>query len=515
MLKPIRLAGKVVFCTLAVTLLASGRFGSAGTRLEYPHHSGSVCVPNAKHFGHFQTTWRSWPGGPPQAVAFPQSIGGETIATPKAEKQPILPRSRVPGGPGGAFPPGGFQPGVPPAEGGFPLNGIGAPPVPDVPQIEPSLDPFPPGGPLETPAEPGLPAADPSLPPTGPSALPADPAQPPALPANPAEEPLPPPSSSSGKADSPKLVTQTALQWPRPAAGQQDRPQPLQEPEPLPFSAGAELQAVVPSDNAGGALPEPVPEPYCADSQRLQVPPLIAPQEAMAAEAPKPLAPKLAAQPVVEDAAEPTEPDRLQIAQGEASKQPKTEPLRANWMAALHPGFQGDAGLRRSEYPSAPARQVAHQAAVGPQHTTIDRKLQPQQPDRQPTGLDRQPSGNARSVPTADSPPVALDGFCPVELLDNERWAPGEAVLTAVYQRRTYVFSGEAQRQRFLKDPQRYTPRFSGHDPVLAVDGGRRVVGQTDYCVTYDGRLYMFSSSVTLSRFRLNPQPYAAAAEGR
>ena len=48
-------------------------------------------------------------------------------------------------------------------------------------------------------------------------------------------------------------------------------------------------------------------------------------------------------------------------------------------------------------------------------------------------------------------------------------------------------------------------------DSVLIVDGKRHVRGQTDYCVTYEGRLYMFSSAVTLSQFRKSPDRYVAA----
>jgi len=44
---------------------------------------------------------------------------------------------------------------------------------------------------------------------------------------------------------------------------------------------------------------------------------------------------------------------------------------------------------------------------------------------------------------------------------------------------------------------------------VLLVDGSRQVPGQTDFCVTYDGRLYAFSSAITLKRFQKNPDRYA------
>jgi YHS domain-containing protein len=49
---------------------------------------------------------------------------------------------------------------------------------------------------------------------------------------------------------------------------------------------------------------------------------------------------------------------------------------------------------------------------------------------------------------------------------------------------------------------------YSAHDPVLAVEENRRVPGHTDYCVMYNGQLYMFSSSATLARFKESPEKY-------
>jgi YHS domain-containing protein len=105
-------------------------------------------------------------------------------------------------------------------------------------------------------------------------------------------------------------------------------------------------------------------------------------------------------------------------------------------------------------------------------------------------------------------PPVALDGYCPVELGEGERWLPGDPRWPAVHQGLTYLFHGPAQRQRFLANPQRYVPAYSAHDPVLLVEGNRRIAGQADYCVIYDGQLYMFSSAATLARFKEGPERY-------
>jgi YHS domain-containing protein len=109
--------------------------------------------------------------------------------------------------------------------------------------------------------------------------------------------------------------------------------------------------------------------------------------------------------------------------------------------------------------------------------------------------------------------PPGLNGYCPVELLENEKWVSGDRRWAVVHQGRTYLLSGPEQQQRFLANPNRYCPVFAGSDPVLAVDENRQVPGRTDFCVVYDGRLFMFSGAYSLSRFRQEPNRYTAAAQ--
>ncbi len=102
-----------------------------------------------------------------------------------------------------------------------------------------------------------------------------------------------------------------------------------------------------------------------------------------------------------------------------------------------------------------------------------------------------------------------LDGFCPVELIQNERWVVGDARYAVVHRGRTYYLAGPEQQRRFVANPERYVPALSGLDPVASVDEGRPVAGQTEHCVVYDGRLYMFATPENLARFRQDPKRYA------
>jgi YHS domain-containing protein len=108
-------------------------------------------------------------------------------------------------------------------------------------------------------------------------------------------------------------------------------------------------------------------------------------------------------------------------------------------------------------------------------------------------------------------PRVGLDGYCPVELVTHELWEPGDPRWSVVHQGRTYLLSGLNPYRLFRGNPERYAPVHAGADPVLALDENCRVPGRTDACVTYKGRLYMFSSQASLARFQEDPKRYAAS----
>jgi len=108
------------------------------------------------------------------------------------------------------------------------------------------------------------------------------------------------------------------------------------------------------------------------------------------------------------------------------------------------------------------------------------------------------------------SMPVGLEGYCPVMLAERGVWMEGRAQWGARHRGRTYLFAGEQQQKAFLQDPDRYAPALSGDDPVLAFDRGKSTPGQRRYGVTYQSRMYLFSSSETRDAFAANPQRYTA-----
>lgn len=106
--------------------------------------------------------------------------------------------------------------------------------------------------------------------------------------------------------------------------------------------------------------------------------------------------------------------------------------------------------------------------------------------------------------------PLGMEGYCPVTLAEKGQWVEGRAQWGARHRGRTYLFAGEPQQRAFLSDPDHYAPALSGDDPVVAFDAGKSVPGQRRYGVTYQSRIYLFSSPETRTTFSANPQRYTA-----
>jgi len=109
---------------------------------------------------------------------------------------------------------------------------------------------------------------------------------------------------------------------------------------------------------------------------------------------------------------------------------------------------------------------------------------------------------------TVGSLPLGLEGYCPVSLIDQGQWVEGRPQWGARHRGRTYLFAGADQQQAFLAGPDRYAPTLSGDDPVVAFDTGKQTPGLRRYGVTYQQRIYLFSSPETRNAFAANPQRY-------
>jgi len=118
-------------------------------------------------------------------------------------------------------------------------------------------------------------------------------------------------------------------------------------------------------------------------------------------------------------------------------------------------------------------------------------------------------AGRSHQVSSPANPAFGLDGYCPVTLVEGQKWMPGDKRWGAVHRGVTYLFTGPEEQNRFLKDPDKYAPVLSGIDPVLALDQSQQVRGMRRHGVYYRDHVYLFASEQTLQRFSKSPQRYA------
>jgi YHS domain-containing protein len=118
----------------------------------------------------------------------------------------------------------------------------------------------------------------------------------------------------------------------------------------------------------------------------------------------------------------------------------------------------------------------------------------------------------ASPAPVAQ-PTFAMDGHCPVHLLEQSAWVSGDRAWGATHRGKTYLFVSEGCQKKFLADPDRYAPALSGNDPVALVDRGQAVPGKREHgCyfgVEPNRRIVLFADEASYQTFSRNPQRYA------
>jgi YHS domain-containing protein len=113
--------------------------------------------------------------------------------------------------------------------------------------------------------------------------------------------------------------------------------------------------------------------------------------------------------------------------------------------------------------------------------------------------------------PADQQAPLALEGYCPVTVLQVRKWVKGDPAVRAVYDGRTYVFANEQGKKMFEANPAKYVPALGGDCVVALVKMGKRVPGDIRNAAIHDGRLFLFSSAEARKMFLADPATYANA----
>ncbi len=232
-----------------------------------------------------------------------------------------------------------------------------------------------------------------------------------------------------------------------------------------------------------------------------------------------PTDPAAASAPTAQPAGQPASSDRYAeyFRQHPQAAPPATAPQAAAAPTASAPAAAAPPVAYVATQPSAPPVNVA--PAAPPTAPGVP-PIAPAQAPSYITGPANPPVNAAAAAPAPPQvqlppgcPPAGLYGYCPVTLVESKQWAQGDKAYGAVHRGRTYLFLGPAEKEKFLANPDRYSPVLGGNDPVLALDNQIVVAGRRETGVFGpDGRIYMFADESSLARFNQNPKRYAPEA---
>lgn len=124
--------------------------------------------------------------------------------------------------------------------------------------------------------------------------------------------------------------------------------------------------------------------------------------------------------------------------------------------------------------------------------------------------------GAAHAIPTtamistqpADERP-AMDGYCPVCIMEMGKWEMGSPEHEAVYDGQSYRFPTAGVMTKFQANPAKYVPALGGDCTVCLAKGGKRMPGSLKHAAIYQGRMYLFPSEREKQMFRQTPQEFA------
>ncbi|MBA2114932.1 thioredoxin family protein [Bremerella alba] len=147
-----------------------------------------------------------------------------------------------------------------------------------------------------------------------------------------------------------------------------------------------------------------------------------------------------------------------------------------------------------------------------PQQSVAPSQAPAQQFAQQPPAASAAPSAPA-AQPEPQQPKFAIDGYCPVTLVEQMKWQKGDPRWGAQHQGQVYLFSSQNEQQKFLANPNQFSPVMSGIDPVAYLGKGQVVPGDRRFGLTYRGTLYLFSSEESLQAFWNDPQRYSSMVQ--
>lgn len=150
-----------------------------------------------------------------------------------------------------------------------------------------------------------------------------------------------------------------------------------------------------------------------------------------------------------------------------------------------------------------PASAAAPEFAEAPSATA-------EAPSATATSADPQPEKPA----TPSTPELALQGYCPVAIVDNNQWLAGNRDYGLIHLGKLYLFTSSEAMESFQANPEAYTPVMNGLDVVIFFNEHRIVEGKREFGLRDPefNRMFFFANEETLNHFYQEHQRYTRPA---
>lgn len=86
---------------------------------------------------------------------------------------------------------------------------------------------------------------------------------------------------------------------------------------------------------------------------------------------------------------------------------------------------------------------------------------------------------------------VAIDGYDPVAYFDQEKAVKGSLGHTCEYNNATWHFSSAENRDRFLENPEKFSPQYGGYC-TYSITNDKLVVSDPESFAIRDDKLYLY-----------------------
>jgi protein disulfide-isomerase len=171
-----------------------------------------------------------------------------------------------------------------------------------------------------------------------------------------------------------------------------------------------------------------------------------------------------------------------------------------------------------------PSLQSPDQAASSPTDLTLEmpKQVTESTESNSPANVKRTPSTTSPSTKTVTAlepelpgqPELAMQGFCPVTVITEDKWVEGKPDHGVIHLGKLYLFTSEQHMKTFLADPVPYTPVLNEIDVVRFFEERKIVPGKREWGLKDPifNRMFFFADEAAMNHFYEQYERYTEPA---